>query len=100
VLFRSPAGGIFTGAEVVKTAEQQAMYGGVAGVAFDECYHQACDTIDNLNHQGLDEMSDAAADAVFQLARTRGAITDPSSTTTTAKHNHAKKDHRGPEAIR
>ena len=94
-----PAGGIFTGAEVVKTPEQQALYGGQAGVAFDECYHQACDTIDNLNHQGLSEMSDAAADAVFQLARTRGAITDPSATTT-AKQNHRKSVQQGPQAIR
>ena len=44
-----PAGGLFTGAEVPKNAEQQAIWGGVAGEAFDQCYHQACDTIDNVN---------------------------------------------------
>ena len=45
----APAGGLFSGAEVIKTPEQQAIYGGVAGEAFDRCYHQACDTISNLN---------------------------------------------------
>lgn len=38
-----PAGGLFTGAEGVKTEEQAALFGGVAGAAFDPCYHQACD---------------------------------------------------------
>ena len=44
-----PAGGLFSGAEGVKTAEQAAVYGGTAGVAYDPCYHQACDDINNLN---------------------------------------------------
>ena len=44
-----PAGGLFTGAEVVKTAEQEAIWGGTAGESYDPCYHQACDTIDNIN---------------------------------------------------
>ena len=39
-----PSGGLFTGAEVVKTAEQEAIWGGTAGEQFDPCYHQACDT--------------------------------------------------------
>ena len=30
-----PAGGLFTGAEEIKTAEQQQKYGGVAGLALD-----------------------------------------------------------------
>jgi aminopeptidase Y len=35
-----PAGRLFSGAEGVKTADQQARYGGVAGEAYDRCYHQ------------------------------------------------------------
>ena len=35
-----PAGGLFTGAEDIKTAEQAAKWGGTAGVAFDPCYHR------------------------------------------------------------
>ena len=41
-----PAGGLFSGAEDLKTAEEAATYGGTAGVAHDPCYHAACDTID------------------------------------------------------
>jgi carboxypeptidase Q len=44
-----PAGGIFTGAEGTKTAEQAAMFGGTAGVAYDVNYHAKGDTYDNLN---------------------------------------------------
>jgi Zn-dependent M28 family amino/carboxypeptidase len=63
-----PAGGLFTGAEGVKTAEQAAVYGGTAGVAYDHCYHQACDTFDNNSDTGLDQMSDAAAHGVITWA--------------------------------
>ncbi len=42
--------------------------GGVAGEAYDECYHDTCDSLENINMQGLDEMSDAAANAVNVLA--------------------------------
>ncbi len=69
-----PAGGIFTGAEVIKTPEQEAIFGGVAGLAYDPCYHQACDTIFNLNHTALDQMSDAATHAVWTLARSKSAV--------------------------
>jgi Zn-dependent M28 family amino/carboxypeptidase len=66
-----PAGGLFTGAENEKTPAQVALYGGTAGVAFDPCYHQACDTIDNINMTGLSQMSDAAAHATWRLANRR-----------------------------
>ena len=38
-----PAGGIFAGAEQPKTPEQEAIYGGAAGSAYDVCYHEICD---------------------------------------------------------
>jgi Zn-dependent M28 family amino/carboxypeptidase len=69
-----PAGGLFSGAEEVKTAEQAAVYGGTAGIAYDPCYHQACDDIDNNNDDALDELGDAAADAVLQFAMTTSAV--------------------------
>jgi Zn-dependent M28 family amino/carboxypeptidase len=68
-----PAGGLFTGAEGIKTAEQAAIFGGTAGVAYDFCYHLACDTFATTNTayalQGLDEMSDAVAHAVLTFAK-------------------------------
>jgi Zn-dependent M28 family amino/carboxypeptidase len=69
-----PAGGLFTGAEGIKTAAQAAIYGGTAGVAYDPCYHQACDTINNLSNTALDQMSDATAHATLTFAQTTSAV--------------------------
>ena len=69
-----PAGGLFTGAEDIKTAEEAAIYGGTAGIAYDPCYHIACDDIDNINLEALDQMSDAAVHAVLVFAMTKSAI--------------------------
>jgi Zn-dependent M28 family amino/carboxypeptidase len=68
-----PAGGLFTGAEGIKTAGQAIVYGGVAGEAYDRCYHQACDTMSNLNTTGFDQMSDAGATALMTLAAQKAA---------------------------
>ena len=40
-----PAGGVFSGAEGVKTANQERIFGGDAGSWYDPCYHQACDDL-------------------------------------------------------
>ena len=69
-----PAGGLFTGAEGIKTAEEAAIYGGTAGVAYDPCYHQACDTIANVSTQAVYEMSDAAAHATLTFAMTTSSV--------------------------
>jgi len=83
-----PAGGLFTGAEGVKTEEEAALYGGVAGAAYDPCYHSFCDNlrgdgqdealydqlrddywlIGNVNAKALDQNSDAAAAAIVTFA--------------------------------
>jgi hypothetical protein len=47
------------------------VYGGTAGEPYDPCYHQACDTITNLNTDALNELGDAATHAVYTLAVTR-----------------------------
>jgi Zn-dependent M28 family amino/carboxypeptidase len=80
-----PAGGLFTGAEGIKTAEQVAIYGGTAGIAFDPCYHQACDTDANYSGPGLDQMSDAIAHATLTFAMTTSAVngTDKASSSAT-----------------
>ncbi len=59
-----PSGGLFTGAEGIKTAEQAAKWGGTADVAYDPCYHQACDNLGNVNRVALDRNLDAIAWAV------------------------------------
>jgi Zn-dependent M28 family amino/carboxypeptidase len=62
------SGGLFTGAEVPKTAEQQAIWGGVAGEQFDPCYHEACDDIDNVDLHALKVNSDLIALAQLKFA--------------------------------
>ena len=69
-----PAGGLFSGAEGVKTAEEAQVYGGTAGLAYDRCYHQACDTINNLNGKALSELGDAAAHATLTLALSKTGL--------------------------
>ncbi|MFI6500254.1 M28 family metallopeptidase [Nonomuraea typhae] len=63
-----PSGGIFTGAEGIKTPAEQTLFGGQAGVAYDICYHQACDNISNINMTALDVNSDAIADSTIRYA--------------------------------
>jgi Zn-dependent M28 family amino/carboxypeptidase len=63
-----PAGGLFTGAEVPKTAAQAAIWGGTAGIAYDPCYHSACDTFANVDLHALDVNADAIAFAVLTYA--------------------------------
>jgi Zn-dependent M28 family amino/carboxypeptidase len=48
-----PAGGLFTGAEDAKEADEVALYGGLSTfegepVSYDPCYHQACDSMDPI----------------------------------------------------
>lgn len=69
-----PAGGLFSGAEGIKSAEQAALFGGTAGVAYDPCYHAACDTIANLDLDTLDIMSDAIAHSTLTFAETTSAV--------------------------
>lgn len=69
-----PSGGLFTGAEGIKTAEEAALWGGTAGVAYDPCYHQACDTFDNINLSALEVNSKAVAAVTFHTAMSAPAI--------------------------
>lgn len=89
-----PAGGLFTGAEVPKTAEEAAIWGGVAGAALDPCYHAFCDNltgegqdaalyaqleagydlVGNLNAKALDVNSDVIAAAVVTFAFDTSAV--------------------------
>jgi Zn-dependent M28 family amino/carboxypeptidase len=99
------AGGLFTGAEGIKSPAQEAKYGGVAGLAFDPCYHQACDTFFNLSHTALDQMSDAAAHAAWTLARSKSPITQAqgakAAKAKTGKQRHTRSlKFQGPFRVR
>src|SRR3954469_3474587 len=93
-----PSGGIFAGAEVEKTPEQAAKYGGEAGVAFDKCYHQACDNLANLNLQAMDEFSDASAYVTAKLVMRQNDLTD--NTETLKAKRIKQKDYNGPQLVR
>ncbi|CAF3735206.1 unnamed protein product [Rotaria sp. Silwood1] len=71
------AGGLFTGADGLKTAEQRNRYdimlgagmGGISGIRQDKCYHQSCDKTTNINKFALDKMVQASAYAIESLGQ-------------------------------
>ncbi|MEV4149468.1 M28 family metallopeptidase [Amycolatopsis sp. NPDC049691] len=69
-----PAGGLDTGAEVLKTPAQAAKWGGTAGIAFDPCYHQACDNLGNIDRVALDRNADGVAWALGVYATSTESI--------------------------
>ena len=91
-----PAGGLFTGAEVPKTADEAALFGGVAGAALDPCYHSECDNltgegqdaalyaelaedyelVGNVNLDALEVNADAIAAAVITFAFDASTVND------------------------
>jgi Zn-dependent M28 family amino/carboxypeptidase len=121
ILAGVPAGGLFSGAEVAKTEAQEDVYGGVADLAYDPCYHQACDTlvekkqsddveavedaygknvvVGNVNRLSLEELSDAAAHATLYFAETTDDITDAGARRAGARRQ-AQMDYIGPFAVR
>jgi Zn-dependent M28 family amino/carboxypeptidase len=93
IFYGIPAGGLFTGAEGLKTVTEAAVFGGVAGAAYDPCYHQACDALaydftgdllnrgpiyaalgnsyrmrGNINMDAFEQMGDAIAHAILTYA--------------------------------
>jgi Zn-dependent M28 family amino/carboxypeptidase len=91
-----PAGGLFTGAEGVKTEAEAIAYGGVVGAAYDPCYHAPCDNltgegqdealyaqleedytlVGNVNTFALDINSDAVATAIVTFAFDTSTVND------------------------
>jgi Zn-dependent M28 family amino/carboxypeptidase len=69
-----PSGGLFTGAEGIKTAAEAATWGGTAGEQYDPCYHEPCDTLNNVNLQALDVNSDAVAYATLFFAMNTATV--------------------------
>ncbi|MFI5758178.1 M28 family peptidase [Streptomyces sp. NPDC051569] len=72
-----PSGGTFTGAEGIKSPAQAHRYGGEAGVAYDTCYHAACDDLAHINRNAFDLNIDVIAHAVGTYAHDLGALSRP-----------------------
>lgn len=96
-----PAGGLFTGAETRKTADDVAKWGGLVGEQMDPCYHEPCDSftpvedgadravyrsldrqyplVGNINLRAFDVNADAIATAVITYAFDISSVPDRSA---------------------
>jgi Zn-dependent M28 family amino/carboxypeptidase len=63
------AGGLFSGAEVKKSAEQAKLWGGTADQPFDPNYHQKTDTLDHIDRTSLGINGGGVAYAVALYAQ-------------------------------
>jgi Zn-dependent M28 family amino/carboxypeptidase len=101
-----PAGGIFTGAEGIKTEAEARIYGGTAGQPYDACYHQACDTTANINNTVLDQFSDSVANSVVVFAQRSQPVVDTAGLVASAAKRAATRAatrgalYKGPLLIR
>ncbi|MGA4841895.1 M28 family metallopeptidase [Streptomyces sp. G45] len=69
-----PAGGTYTGAEGLKTAEQAAKAGGTAGQPYDPNYHGKGDDLKNVNRAAFDLNIGVIAHAVGTYAQDLGSL--------------------------
>ncbi|KAJ5198978.1 Peptidase M28 [Penicillium cf. griseofulvum] len=88
-----PAGGLFTGAEGVKTEAEAKLFGGEANVAYDVNYHAAGDDFTNLNHEAFLINTKATAFAVAKYANSLDGFPKrtppPAEVTKRAPRSHA-----------
>jgi carboxypeptidase Q len=69
-----PAGGLFTGAEGIKSNAEAKLFGGQANISYDVNYHAAGDNFTNLNHEAFLINSRATAFAVATYANSLASI--------------------------
>ena len=63
-----PVSGLFTGADAIKTEEQQELFGGTAGVQQDRNYHTIDDTFENVSTEAMHIMVPAMGYAAHVVA--------------------------------
>lgn len=73
-----PGGGIATGAEGVKTKEEEEVFGGVAGDWYDPCYHQLCDDLGNVNMTAWEVNTKLIAHSVATYAKSLDGLPERS----------------------
>jgi Zn-dependent M28 family amino/carboxypeptidase len=59
-----PTMGLYTGADRPKSEIEANLFGGAAGRPYDPCYHRACDTIENINRDVLEQNTRALVRAL------------------------------------
>ena len=73
-----PTIGLYTGAGGPKSEIQASLFGGAAGRPYDPCYHRACDTIENINRDVLEQNTRALVRALNAAAIAARAPSTPS----------------------
>ncbi len=63
-----PTGGLFSGANEIKTSIAAQTYGGTKDAYYDDCYHRPCDRADNVDPVLLEQMVRTAAYVTGLLA--------------------------------
>ena len=71
-----PTVGLYTGASGKKPESEAKASGGVAGRPYDPCYHRACDTVENINREVLEQHTRALVRALRAAAN---AVRTPSA---------------------
>ncbi|CCN36606.1 putative Aminopeptidase Y (Arg Lys Leu preference) [Vibrio nigripulchritudo SO65] len=77
-------GGLFTGAEKLKSAEEVGDFGGDIDVAYDKCYHRACDDSTNVSHKALFMNTKALTYVTTYYAMSEELFPEPEATTQAA----------------
>ena len=73
-----PTMGLYTGAGRPKSEIQANLFGGSAGRPYDPCYHRACDTIENINRDVLEQNTCALVRALTAAEIAARAPSTPS----------------------
>jgi len=60
--------GLYTGASGRKSEKEAELFGGTAGRPHDPCYHRACDTVENINREVLEQNTRALVRALRAAA--------------------------------
>ena len=70
-----PTVGLYTGAGGPKSEAQASLFGGAAGRPYDPCYHQACDTVENIDRDVLEQNTRALVRALRAAVTARSPRT-------------------------
>eukprot|EP01106_Pelomyxa_sp_JSP_P004303 TRINITY_DN1668_c0_g1_i11.p1 TRINITY_DN1668_c0_g1~~TRINITY_DN1668_c0_g1_i11.p1 ORF type:complete len:274 (-),score=50.66 TRINITY_DN1668_c0_g1_i11:87-908(-) len=91
IMYNIPANNAETSQKTTKTEHQRDLFGGLAGCFPDTCYHQTCDTVENISEECLDFVAKASTYVAVKMALQHGLkefLASPPQHTHTV-HTHA-----------
>ncbi|KAK3075991.1 hypothetical protein LTR53_000168 [Teratosphaeriaceae sp. CCFEE 6253] len=91
------SGGLFTGAEDIKTEEEVLMFGGTAGIAYDVNYHQAGDNVTNLDLAAFEINTQAIAATVAEYGMSFASLPAANATITRLRKRSQEAWQEAPE---